>query len=139
MSKSPATHPFSALEALSTQSQAVPEGAGDAEYQFPEAATGYSAYGLPGWTRQADILRPLAPILSARDDTFIIRAYGDARSPDGRVLARAVCEAVVRRTREFVDPADPADLTTLPTQPVNQTFGRRFQLVSWRWLAHDEI
>ncbi|MDE0837132.1 MAG: hypothetical protein OSA84_12350 [Akkermansiaceae bacterium] len=111
----------------------------DAGYQFPEAAVGYKAYGLPGWTRQADILRPLAPILSARDDTFIIRAYGDARSPDGKVLARAVCEAVVRRTREFVDPADAADLTTQPTQPVNQTFGRRFQVVSWRWLAHDEV
>jgi hypothetical protein len=111
----------------------------NAGYQFPEAAVGYKAYGLPGWTRQADILRPLAPILSARDDTFIIRAYGDARSPDGKVLARAVCEAVVRRTREFVDPADAADITTQPTQPVNQTFGRRFQVVSWRWLAHDEI
>ena len=27
------------------------------EYQFPQAAAGHSAYGLPGWTRQADILR----------------------------------------------------------------------------------
>ena len=119
----------------SKQPKALP----DAGYQFPEAAVGYTAYGLPGWTRQADILRPLAPILSARDDTFTIRAYGDARSPDGKVLARAVCEAVVRRTREFVDPADAADITTQPEEPVNQTFGRRFQVVSWRWLAHDEI
>ena len=131
---------FSIIKAGSTQAEAVPpEFEGTSGYQFPEAAVGYSAYGLPGWTRQADILRPLAPILSARDDTFIIRAYGDARSPDGKVLARAVCEAVVRRTREFVDPADAADLTTQPEQPANQTFGRRFQVVSWRWLAHDEI
>ncbi len=131
---------FSIIKAGSTQAEAVPpEFVGTSGYQFPEAAEGYSAYGLPGWTRQADILRPLAPILSARDDTFTIRAYGDARSPDGKVLARAVCEAVVRRTREFVDPADAADITTQPEEPVNQTFGRRFQVVSWRWLAHDEI
>jgi hypothetical protein len=71
------------------------------EYQFPAAAAGYSTYGLPGWIRQADILRPLAPILSVRDDTFTIRAYGDARDAQGRILAHVVCEAVVRRTRDF--------------------------------------
>jgi hypothetical protein len=109
------------------------------EYQFPDAAAGYSTYGLPGWTRQADILRPLAPILSVRDDTFTIRAYGDARDAKGRILAHVVCEAVVRRTRDFSDPSDAPDILTPPTKPANKTFGRRFQLVSFRWLSADEV
>ena len=35
---------------------------------------------------------------------FTIRAYGDARDSSGQVRARATCEAVVRRGREFVIP-----------------------------------
>jgi hypothetical protein len=132
-------NPLAAVEALSTRSLAVPPNAADAEYKFPAAAAGYSGYGLPGWTRQADLLRPLAPILSIRDDTFTIRAYGDARDAAGRILARAVYEAVVRRTRNFSDPAEAPDLLNPPTQPANKTYGRRFQLVSSRWLAADEV
>jgi len=108
-------------------------------YQFPAAANGYSSYGLPGWIRQADILRPIAPILSARDDTFTIRAYGDARDVSGKILAKASCEAVIQRTREYIDPADAADITTLPTQTANITYGRRFDIISFRWLSDKEI
>ncbi len=122
VAKTPATNPFEAMEALSTTALAVPERAADAEYKFPAAAAGFSAYGLPGWSRQADILRPLAPILSARDDTFTIRAYGDARDAQDQVLARAVCEAVVRRTRDFSDPAETPDLSTRqPSPPTKPT------------------
>ncbi|GAA5482187.1 hypothetical protein [Haloferula sargassicola] len=110
-----------------------------AGYEFPEASVGESATGLPGWTRQADILRPLAPILSARDDTFTVRAYGDARDAKGGVLATATCEAVVRRMPDFVDPADEADITDLPEEEANRTFGRRFEVVSFRWLSPREI
>jgi len=107
---------------------------------FPEASEGKSAYGLPGWPRQADILRPLAPILSARDDTFTIRSYGDARDAAGKIIARAWCEAVVRRTRDFVSPTeDAADITGPPAAPANQTFGRKFQIISFRWLHADEV
>jgi len=139
LAKSSPTNIFADLEALSTTAVAQPERPDLAEYKFPEAAAGSSGYGLPGWTRQADILRPLAPILSARDDTFTIRAYGEARSAEGGILARAVCEAVVRRTREFVDPAEAADLTTAPVLPANRSFGRRFELLSFRWLTADEV
>jgi hypothetical protein len=139
VSKSSATNPFAAMQALSTKSVAAPARAADAEYKFPAAAAGYSGYGLPGWTRQADILRPLAPILSARDDTFTIRGYGDARDASGKVLAHAVCEAVVRRTRDFVDAAEAADILTPPTRAANQTFGRRFEIISLRWLAASEV
>ena len=106
---------------------------------FAAAAEGYSAYGLPGWTRQADVLRPIAPILSARDDTFTIRAYGDARDKSNNITSRATCEAVVRRTRDFVDPADAPEITTLPTSAANLIFGRRYEIISFRWLSDSEI
>ncbi|MES2924795.1 MAG: hypothetical protein V4819_24790 [Verrucomicrobiota bacterium] len=140
IAKNSATNPYKGItDVISRVAAAVPASAGDAEYKFPEAAVGQATYGLPGWTRQADVLRALAPILTARDDTFTIRAYGDARDSKGNIKARATCEAVVRRTREFVDPGDLAEITTLPTKAANTTFGRRFQVVSYRWLSQSEI
>jgi hypothetical protein len=85
------------------------------------------------------VLRPIAPILSARDDTFTIRAYGDARDKSGNITARATCEAVVRRTRDFVDPADAPDITTQPKSAANLIFGRRYEIISFRWLNNSEI
>lgn len=111
----------------------------DAGYQFGEAAVGSALFGLPGWPRQADILRPLAPILSARDDTFTIRGYGDARDAAGKIIASATCEAVVTRTRSYCDPRDEADRTEAPASPINKAFGRRFEIVSFRWLSPREI
>lgn len=139
VAKNASRNPFATLQALSTVSSATPERAGDAEYKFPAAAAGFSGYGLPGWTRQADLLRPLAPVLSARDDTFTIRAYGDARDANGRVIVRAYCEAVVRRGRDYVDPADQADVVNQPARVTNRAFGRRFHIVSLRWLSSNEI
>jgi len=136
------SNPYAEMEAVLTnqgKSSANIPRAADAAYKFPAAAEGWSAYGLPGWTRQADILRPLAPILSARDDTFVIRAHGDARDDNGNIVSRAVCEAVVRRTRDYVDSVDTADLATPPKSPINKTFGRRFEMVSFRWLNPSEI
>lgn len=120
---------------------ADPSPAGTSEYKFADAASNmsYSTYGLPGWVRQADVLRPIAPILTVRDDTFTIRAYGDSRGGDGKIRTSAVCEAVVRRTRDFVDETEAADITTAPTHAVNGIFGRRFKLVSFRWLGASEI
>ncbi len=139
--KGSSNNPLAAVEALSTVALAAPASVAGStpEYKFPAAAAGFSGYGLPGWTRQADLLRPLAPILSVRDDTFTIRAYGDARDAAGHILARAVCEAVVRRTRDFSDPVEAPDLLNPPTKPANKTYGRRFQLVSFRWLAASEV
>ena len=135
--KDSSTNPFDTLEGESNASAADPPGQDD--YVFRDAAVGHSAYGLPGWTRQADVLRPLAPILSARDDTFTIRSYGDARTAAGKVLASAWCEATVRRTRDFSDESEAPDLTTPPGKTANQMFGRKFQIVSFRWLSPGEI
>jgi hypothetical protein len=108
-------------------------------YQYPLASEGSSAHGAPSWIRQADVLRPIAPILSARDDTFTIRTYGDARDANGNIVATAWCEAVVKRTRDFCDTADSADSIEPPTAPVNITFGRKYQIMSFRWLNQSEV
>lgn len=139
VAKTSALNPNDALEALSSPSQSVPERAAEAEYAFPAAAEGFSAYGMPGWIRQADVLRPLAPILSVRDDTFTIRTYGEARGSDGGILARAYAEAVVRRMSDYVDASEDAAVTSEPSRPVNRSFGRRFELVRFRWLGKDEV
>jgi len=106
-------------------------------YEFPAAAMGSRYQGTPPYISQADILTPIAPIIQVRSDTFVVRTYGEARSPDGsRVLARAWCEAVVQRVPDFIEPAadpaatDPANLHS----NANRTFGRRLVIQSFRWL-----
>jgi hypothetical protein len=109
-------------------------------FQFPEAEQGAINYGGPSFVKQADILTPIAPVLSARSDSFIIRAYGEAVDKAGKVTAQAWCEAVVERDRDFVDVSERAE--TLPTSLArisNIKFGRRFKLISFRWLNSSEI
>jgi hypothetical protein len=106
------------------------------------------SYGMPGHFSQGDLLTALAPVITARGDTFRIRAYGEASSKDGKV-ARAWCEAVVQRNVDYVDPADdplkPAiDLggTTPVVGSISKSslaFGRRFTIRSFRWLSASEI
>ncbi|MBK1835326.1 hypothetical protein [Roseibacillus ishigakijimensis] len=131
---------YGTLAALSRDagSAQLPE-AQRAAYAFPEAAEGESAFGLPGWTRQADVLRAIAPILSVRDDTFTIRAYGDSRDRNGRIVATATCEGLVRRQREFLDASEDFARTGAPEVEANRQFGRRFSLVAFRWLKDSEV
>jgi hypothetical protein len=106
----------------------------------PNNAVGNRATGAPGWLMQADLLQALAPVLTARSDTFVIRAYGEALSPDGlTVLAKSWCEAVVQRLPEFIDPLNPPDALVTALNPTNQMFGRRFKIIQFRWLNANEI
>ena len=92
---------------------------------------------------QGDIMTALAPVLFPRSDTFVIRAYGEATNPNIGVTApegRAWCEATVQRTPEYFDSSDdatvaPADLKS----DLNKTYGRRFKVVSFRWLTRSDI
>jgi len=95
------------------------------------------AWGAPAYLTQADVLQVIGPALSARSDTFVIRAYGDALDGAGEVQARAWCEAVIQRTPEPVH-ADESGIN--PANP-NQSgdFGRRFAITSFRWLQPAEI
>ena len=89
---------------------------------------------------QADILSSLGPMLSARSDTFIIRTYGETVNPStGDTDGRAWCEAVVQRLPDYAGgeaaETPPADLTT----PDSLSFGRKFKVVSFRWLSPSDI
>ena len=85
---------------------------GTTEYQTPEAVEGSLLAGIPGYVIQSDRLKPIANTLQARDDTFRIRAYGEALDAKGKIIARAWCEAVVQRNPEYVDPANEAHEAT---------------------------
>lgn len=111
-------------------------------YKSPEATTGNPAAGAPGWVNQGDLLRILEPSATVRGDTFVIRSYGEAQDANGKITARAYAEAVVQRVPVYVDPADRPSINpyTDPTAAAaNKTFGRRFNMVSFRWLSKDEI
>ncbi|BCX46325.1 hypothetical protein HAHE_02330 [Haloferula helveola] len=107
---------------------------------FPAAEEGATAAGIPGIVKQADILTPIAPILSARSDTFVIRAYGESVDETGKVVARAWCEALVERGRDYVTgQSDPDVRPDQLREAVDEEFGRRFYLRSFRWLTPAEV
>ena len=111
------------------------------------------ATGAPGWVTQADLLQALGPVLSARSDTFTVRAYGEVINPlltttdAGYIQGRAWCEAVVQRQPDYLNTAatssaagDPAATAPASLQNTdNQTFGRRFKIISFRWLSPSDI
>lgn len=94
---------------------------------------------LPGYLSQVDILSGLGHLMTPRSDTFTIRVQGQSRELSGEVAATAYGEAVVRRTINFVDETDEPNeqLTSLSSE--NGRFGRRFEVVRFRWLEESEI
>ena len=95
------------------------------------------AWGVPGYLTQADVLQVIGSTLTPRSDTFRIRAYGEAADDTGAVRARAWCEAVVQR---LPDPLQPDATGLNPVKPGSAAdFGRRFDVVSFRWLKPEEV
>lgn len=94
---------------------------------------------------QADLLSLIGPALTVRGDAFVVRTYGEARNPvTGDIAARAWCEAVLQRLPDYVDDSmtPETDLATAPNNAVtqtNRTFGRRYKMVSFRWLTPSDI
>jgi len=96
--------------------------------------------GAPSFLTQADMLQKWGNSISARSDTFTIRAYGDAKDAKGVIRAKAWCEATVQRIQKPIVP-DAADLdpeTDLQAHP-ETVFGRKFKIISFRWLNQKEI
>lgn len=123
---------------------------GTHSFASPQAAVGSRFAGIPGYVIQSDLLKPIANTLAVRDDTFRIRAYGDSIK-DGKVVARAWCEAIVQRVPEYCDesnaPETPArqmsesgEFSDNPAlTQTNRRFGRKFRIESFRWLSGSEI
>lgn len=99
----------------------------DMDVPSPELFADHAFDGAPGRLTQADLLSALGPILSARSDTFRIRGYGESDDLDNS--SKALCEAIVRRIPAKVDPNEAIEVPS----PAD-TFGRRFEIVSFRWL-----
>jgi hypothetical protein len=109
-------------------------------YKSVMAGIGNTASHAPGFVTQGDVLSSIGSRLTVREDTFRIRGYGEARDPSGRqILAKAWCEAVVQRLPDFVDPSDAAYATYAELNEVNKSFGRRYKIVSFRWLVPSEV
>ena len=120
---------------------------GNANFYPAESYRSKMAMGPKDLT-QADILSTIGPTLSARSDTFTIRSYGETTDPKtGTTTGRAWCEAVVQRVPDYIDQSDPNIATlgnatppsSLPVTSMNKLFGRRFTIVSFRWLSPKDI
>jgi hypothetical protein len=108
------------------------------------AGTGNTSDGAASQLTQLDLLNRLAPSITVRGDTFRIRSYGEVSL--GTQTVKAWCEAVVQRGHDFVDSSQPSTTLVDDNDPdnsdvnaTNQTFGRRFNIVSFRWLSESEI
>lgn len=99
-------------------------------------SVGPQATGFPGFLTQADLLQVIGPALSARSDTFRIRAYGEAGDgQSGNASAQAWCEAIVTRVVEPVAHGGAfADTVNPPS-----ALGRQFRIVAFRWLNENEL
>jgi hypothetical protein len=96
--------------------------------------------GAPGWLKQADLLQALAPGLAARSDTFVVRTYGEVRNPvTDTVEGRAWLEALVQRRPDYVDDANAPEVRATGLNATNTAFGRKFEVVSFRWLKPEDI
>ena len=108
--------------------------------QFSDAFGGESeSAGFASYLMQGDVLQSLAPVLQVRSDSFLIRAMGQSINASGQVIAKATCEARIQRTADFFDPTDKPETPAAALSDINKKFGRRFEIVSFRWLARDEL
>lgn len=95
--------------------------------------------GIPGYLTQADLLQSIAPIITPRSDTFIIRAYGETLDSAGNTVASAMIEATVQRSTDFVDKTNSPDTKIDNLSDINKTYGREFIITSFRYLPNAEI
>ena len=102
-----------------------------------------------GTLKQSDILRQIDPVITARGDTFIIRTVGVSKDDTGKVRAKAACEVIVQRKVAYCDQSQEpyqanrssGDSVSFTSQlsAVNQRYGRRFEVQSFRWLPKNEV
>ena len=138
--KSKVNDPFHAVDSKDLSTLTPPNAAALTNIANPQARQGKSAEGAPSILTQGDLLMALAPVITVRGDTFRIRSYGESKAKDGKVEAKAWCEAVVQRMPEYLDSSEKPELKTAQlTKDANIRFGRRFVITSFRWLSPEEV
>ncbi|MFL2847466.1 MAG: hypothetical protein ACJZ9B_00640, partial [Coraliomargaritaceae bacterium] len=135
--ESPKKNVASALTARFDENPGSKQWLGSTDFDAPEAFEGDANQGLSGYITQASLMRPLTPILSARSDTFVIRAYGDTQE-NGEINSKVWCEAIVQRRIDLVDEGNSLLDASFDKNDAN-AFNRKFEVVSFRWLNADEI
>ena len=99
----------------------------------PAAHSGPAAEGAPGYLMQADILQQLGAFITARSDTFTIRAYGETvDSVSGKIVASSTCEAVLQRIPEPIIACSNNFLE--PDISSKNKIGRRYLMIDFRWI-----
>ncbi len=104
----------------------------------------------PGYLIQSDVLAVLGNILTTRDDTFTVRAYGEGTAKGWCCRARGA-KRWCRGGSNYVDPVNSPEtparqvnmksgaLEDTELSAVNKAFGRKFNIVSFRWLSPEEV
>ncbi|MFK7911367.1 MAG: hypothetical protein AB8F34_12320 [Akkermansiaceae bacterium] len=94
----------------------------------------------PNFLSQADVLTKIGPSITVRGDTYVIRSYGDSKNPNtGEITARAWCEAVVQRVAKPLGWNGTDNQLIQPQAPAETGFGRRFKMISFRWLSKEDV
>ena len=138
--KSKINEKYHALDSRDLASITPPNPAALTGIQNTQARQIRSAEGAPSILTQGDLLMALAPVITVRGDTFRIRSYGESKTTDGKVEAKAWCEAIVQRVPEYLDPQDSPEVKTAQLKSkANTLFGRRFVITSFRWLSPEEV
>lgn len=108
--------------------------------RFPNiSASSTQGAGFPGQILQGDVLQALGPYMTVHSDTFTIRGYGEARDSSGKISAATWCEAVVQRQPEPVMSGTTAKPILEELANPSSPFGRKFNILSFRWLDPREV
>ena len=113
-------------------------GVGDLQLANANAGPELTGAGAAGYLLQGDILNSVGPFMSNRSNTFKIRAYGESLGINGDQVASAYVEAIVQQVVGYCDPLDSPEEIKGQLTPVNRTFGRKFRIVSIRWINEED-
>jgi hypothetical protein len=93
---------------------------------------GNLADNTPGTLTQGLILQRNGNMIRPRSDTFTIRAYG--KHPLNK--KGTWCEAIVQRMPEYIDNSQTPDQYP---EGVNKKYGRKFNIISLKWLNESSL
>jgi len=115
-------------------------GSASESFVTPTAGPEVNKAGMIGYLLQSDLLNQIGPFISNRSNTFKIRTYGESGNlTSGSQPAKAYLEAVIQQLPEYVDGTESPDTALADLNVTNESFGRKFRIVSITWLNEDEI